>query len=306
MRVADFQGAHVYRLLPEGQRTKKDGTPKDPKKLGKVHLPVFTPDGRTVVGFMVKLPDIAGMIKQEDRFVALDALDVRDGRLVVADMRESYDAPAAKRLGVDLDACIIWTGMDVVTKAGKKLGYCADVTCHPRTGAVQEFLITPGAASSALIGHITMPVDMLVGYKRGAMVVADEAAALEFSGGAAAKAAEASVKVSEGVKKGAKTLDEKGSEAVTKGSRALGERIGKTGEAFKGFSDEYRKAAGTPAKKKGAAAKTSGSGVGAKKKAAPAQGSAARAVGKQLGKTTGMFQAFASEFKKASGSSGKK
>ena len=189
MRVADFQGARVYRLLPEGQRTKKDGTPKDPKRLGKVHLPVFTPDGRTVVGFMVKLPDIAGMIKQEDRFVALDALDVRDGQLVVADMRESYDVPAAKRLGVDLDACIIWTGMDVVTKAGKKLGYCADVTCHPRTGAVQEFLITPGAASSALIGHITMPVDMLVGYKRGAMVVADEAAALEFSGGAAAKAA---------------------------------------------------------------------------------------------------------------------
>lgn len=296
MRTADFQGVRIYKLVPDEQRVKKDGTLKDLKRLGKVHLPVFTPDGRTVVGFMVKLPDIAGMIKQEDRFVALDAIDVREGQLVVADARESYDTPAAKRLGVDLDSCIIWTGMDVVTKTGKKLGYCSDVTCHPRTGAVQEFYITPGAASSALIGHIAMPVDMMIGYRRGAMVVAEEAASLEFSGGAAAKAAEASVKVSAGVKKGAKTLDEKGSEAVTKGSRALGERIGQTGDAIKGFSDEYHKAAGTPAKQKGAPAKKSGS----------SQGSAARAVGKQLGKTTGMFQAFASEFKKASGASPKK
>ena len=37
---------------------------------------MFTPDGTQVVGFMLKMPDIAGMIKQPDRFVAYDAIAV--------------------------------------------------------------------------------------------------------------------------------------------------------------------------------------------------------------------------------------
>lgn len=297
MLVGDFRGVRIYRLLPADKRVKKDGTLREPKKLGKIHFPVFAPDGRRVVGFMVKLPDVAGMIKQEDRFVALDAIDVQEDRLVVADIKGSFDEPAAKRLGLDLSACLIWTGMDVVTESGAKLGYCADASCHPRTGEVDRFILTSGAASSALIGNLDMPVSYLKGYRRGQMVVDDRAAELEFSGGAAAKAAEATVHARESARKGAKVLDEKGAEAVDKGSRALGKQIGKTGEAIKGFSAEYKKAAGTPAKPK---AKPKGA-------SAPSSGaSAARAVGKQLGKTTGMFQAFASEFKKASGSGSSK
>ncbi len=69
MRTKDFQGVKIYRIPPEAKRTRKDGTPRDPKRLGKVHFPVFTADGRSVVGFMVSPPDVAGMIKQPDRFV---------------------------------------------------------------------------------------------------------------------------------------------------------------------------------------------------------------------------------------------
>lgn len=286
MRVGDFQGARIYKLVPEEKRLKKDGSLRALKKLGKIHFPVFTHDGLRVVGFMVKQPDVAGMIKQPDRFVALDAVDVQDDQLVVADLKASYDAAAAARLGIDLDSCLIWTGMDVVTESGKRLGYCADATCHPRTGAVDSFMLTAGAASTALIGTIEMPASYLKRYAHGAMVVDDRAADLEFSGGAAAKAAEATVHARESAKKGAKVLDEKGAEAVDKGSRALGRRIGQTGDAIKGFSEEYKKAAGAPAKPA--------------KKPAQSSGSAARAVGKQLGKTSGMFSGFVSEFKKAS------
>ena len=69
----------------------------------------------------------------------------------------------------------------------------------------------------------------------------------------AAKAAEATVVISDKVKSGARKLDEHGSVAVEKGSRALGKQLGKTKGMFKAFKEEYKKAsgsAGSSAKKK--------------------------------------------------------
>ena len=248
MLVGDFQGLKVYKLPAENKRTQKDGTPRQPRKLGKIHYPVFSPAGTRVVGFMVRQPDIAGMIKQPDRFVARDCLKIYEGVLCVAEDRAAYDDAAAKRLGVDLDSCLIWTGMDVITESGKRVGYCTNVAFDGKTGTVQHFELTEGGASNALVGHREMPVTSLKGYRQGAMIVADDVLDIGFSGGAAAAAAEASVKVTEGVKKGAAALDEHGSKAVAKGSRALGKQLGKTKGMFGNFMSEYKKAAGTSAK----------------------------------------------------------
>ena len=244
MRVGDFSGVKLYRALPEAKRTRRDGSVRAPKRFGKIHHPVFAPDGRRVVGFMVRLPDVAGMIKQPDRFVALDALDVVYGALVAPDRKDAYDEAAARRLGVELDSCLIWTGMDVVTEGGKKLGYCADADCHPKTGAVRSFSLTVSGAATALLGNVEMPVALLRGYSHGRMVVADEAAEIGYSGGAAAKAAEASVKAKAQVKKGARALDEHGSAAVDAGSRALGKQLGRAKGMFGAFASEYKKASG--------------------------------------------------------------
>ncbi len=258
MRTKDFQGLKVYRIPPENKRARKDGTPRDPKRLGKIHFPVFTAEGTRLVGFMVSPPDIAGMIKQPDTFIARDALRVYEGVVAVDDARSTYDAAAAKRLGIDLDTCIIWTGMDVVTVSGKNLGYCSDVEFNPKTGAVQTFSLTSGAAASALLGTLEMPVTYLRGYADGAMIVDDAAASLEFSGGAAAKAGEASAKLKDKAKQGARELDEKSSEAIEKGSaavgkgaRALGKQLGRTRGMFSSFKDEFKKAAGPAPSKKG-------------------------------------------------------
>ena len=252
MLVGDFQGLKVYKLPAENKRTQKDGTPRQPRKLGKIHYPVFCPEGTRMVGFMVRQPDIAGMIKQPDRFVARDCLKIYEGVPCVSDEgnKAAYDEAAAKRLGVDLDRCLIWTGMDVLTESGKRVGYCANVAFDGKTGAVQHFELTEGGASNALVGHREMPVGDLKGYRDGAMIVADEVLDIGFSGGAAAVAAEASVKVTAGVKKGAAALDEHGSKAVAKGSRALGKQLGKTKGMFGNFMSEYKKAAGTSGKKK--------------------------------------------------------
>ena len=88
MRTQDFQGLKIYRIPAEAKRTRKDGTPRDPKKIGKIHFPVFTPDGTRVVGFMVSPPDVAGMIKQSDRFVARDVVRVYEGVLAVPDAKD--------------------------------------------------------------------------------------------------------------------------------------------------------------------------------------------------------------------------
>ena len=250
MLVGDFQGLKVYKIPAESKRVHKDGRPRQPHKLGKLHYPVFSPEGTRVVGFMVRLPDIAGMIKQDDKFVALDCLKVYEGVLSVADDKAAYDDAAAKRLGIDLDRCLIWTGMDVFTQSGKRVGYCANVAFDGKTGAVSHFDLTEGGASSALVGHREMPVSGLMGYRDGAMIVHDEVLDLGFSGGAAAAAAEASVKVTTTVKKGAAVLDEHGSKAVAKGSRALGKQLGKTKGMFGNFMSEYKKAVGTTGKAK--------------------------------------------------------
>lgn len=247
MLVGDFQGLKIYRIPAADKRTKKDGTPREPKKIGRVHHPVFTPEGTRLVGFMVSLPDIAGMIKQGDRFVAYDAVRVYEGVLAVPDEKDSFDAAAAKRLGIDLDRCLIWTGMDVRTVSGERVGYCADVTVGGKSGTVQTFMLTEGGAANALVGHREMPVSCLRGYRDGAMIVADEVLDLAFTGGAAARAAEASVKVKAEVKRGAKVLDEQGSRAVDRGSRALGRQLGRTRGMFGSFMSEYKKASGSSA-----------------------------------------------------------
>lgn len=258
MHTKDFQGLKIYRIPSESKRSRKDGTPRDPKRLGKIHFPVFSAKGTHLVGFMVSPPDIAGMVKQPDKFVPRDAIRVYEGVVAIDDVRENYDAAAAKRLGIDLDTCIIWTGMDVVTTSGKKLGYCTDVEFNGKTGAAKTFTFTPGAASSALLGTLEMPASYLRGYADGAMIVSDEAASLEFSGGAAAKAGEASAKIKVKAQQGAETLDEKGAEAIEKGSvvvgkgaRALGKQLGRTRGMFSSFKDEFKKAAGSAPSKKG-------------------------------------------------------
>ena len=282
MLVSDLQRKKVYRILPDEKRTRRDGTERDPKKLGKIHYPVFTPDGARVVGFMVSLPDVAGMIQKDDCFVSLDAFNSLHDDLVAPNDKQYYDYDAAKRLGIDLDTCIIFTGMDVVTKSGEGLGYCSDAEFDEKTGEVTNFILTEGNASTALIGNRELPASYLLGYRDGKVIVKDEAAHLEFSGGAAAKAAEVSVKVSAGVKKGTEVVDEKGSEALDKGSKALGKQLGKAKTAVE------KNAA--PAAEKGSEALEKGS----------------YALGKQLGKTKNAFGAFMDEYHKAAGDSPKK
>lgn len=229
-KVSEVTGKPVY--------VQKRGKTNKFERLGKAHLAVFSPAGTTIVGFLVKRPDIAGMVKRDDTFVALDALAPVDGGYRVLPGDATTDEKAQARLNLDWDRCVMWAGMDAKTTKGKVLGYVGDATFDENTGAVEAFLIGDGGVAESLVGQVYVPVSMLVGYERGWMILAPEAANQELTGGLAAKAGEATARAKA---EGAKAA-EKAGEALDKGSRAFGKQLGRTKGMFGSFVDEFKKA----------------------------------------------------------------
>ena len=237
-KLSEFSGKRVY--VAKKAKKGKDSAASAVKfeKIGKVHMAVFSPKGTRLVGFLVKRPDIAGMVKRDDVFVALDSLADVDGGFRVTKGSESFDAEAIKRLRLNWDKCIMWGGMDAKTTEGKVLGFVGDVSFDEKTGQVEEFLIGDGDMAESLVGLVRVPANMLVGYEKGWMLLEPEASSQEMTGGLAAKAGVATAKAKiEGAK-----AAEKAGEAVNKGSRAFGRQLGRTKGMFGAFVDEYKKA----------------------------------------------------------------
>lgn len=317
-------GQKVFVPRPPSKAKRPDGTPAPPKRFGKVHHLVFSPQGTRVVGLMVKRPDVAGMIKREDAFVALDRLGTFEGGLLIQG-DDALDAAAAKRLGLDLDRCIIWGGMDVVTEDGDELGYVSDISFDFDTGALETLYVTDGALAASVVGSVPVTAGLLLGHSKGRMVVKNEARDVELTGGLAAKAGRGFAQAKEAGKEAASKAGKVAGEAVDKGSFALGRAIGTAKRSVKealATEEEPSPAAPTPAEavsvEAPAPAPRVGGAVGEgepatyapvpekKEPATPKDDErgpmdeAARAVGRQLGKTQGMFKAFLKEFEEAS------
>lgn len=245
LKLHEMTGVVVY--APKDRRAATASGPYE--RLGKVHNTVFSPDGRRVVGLLVRRPDVAAMVKRPDVFCAFDALAPCDGGLRVTRGADAYDAAAHKRLGIDWNACIIWEGMDARTTTGKVLGYVGDATFDATTGAVVSIGVGDGEVARSLVGLVEVPVDMLVGYEKGFLVVLPEAAKIAASGGVAAKAGEgyarakaAGTEAVEKVRERGEVAVDAASEAVESGSRALGRQLGRTKGMFGNFVSEFKKA----------------------------------------------------------------
>lgn len=230
-KISNLTGQKVF--VTKEVRRPKDGKPDTRlSKLGKVHMAVFTPDGRRVVGLLVRRPDVAGMVKREDVFLAVDSYALAEKGIRVTRGDDAFDDAARQRLHVDWDACILWAGMDAKTSDGKVLGYVNDAEYEDETGKVTKFLIGDGGMARALVGSIEIPPSMLISYSKGCMIVSPEAAALALNGGIAAKAGEASAKAKVRGAEFGKKAGSATSEAVDKGSYALGKAIGKAKRAI--------------------------------------------------------------------------
>lgn len=315
-------------------------------RLGKVHDVVFSPDGLSVVGLLVKRPDVAGMIKRDDLFLGIDAMAPSDEGIACTRGRDSFDERARRRLGLDWDACLIWGGMDVRTRSGKVLGHVTDVSFNARDGRVEEVSVSDGGVANALVGSVVLPASMVRGYRDGFMVVDDEAAQLGLSGGAAARAGEAAARARATAEEAGHKAAKAAGQAVERGSRSLGRAIGKARRAVReatqdepavpevavdeasvteaepralasgghGRASSGRTYAPAGVAKRGAKGKNVGTKAASghagrpsgKGKAKAARGTdkaakdVARLVGRQLGRTKGMFASFKEEFDKSS------
>ena len=293
-----------------GKEYTKDGLPRRGRKIGKVFKTVFDPSGMRVVGFIVRRPDLLWMFKRPEKFLALDAMDIVEGVIVPTMGGDSWDDRAIKRLGVDYDTCIIWEGMPVKTTDGLDLGTVDEISFDENTGELTSIFLDDGMASRALIGSVEIGDDMIVGYKKDHLEVLPEARELGLTGGLAAKAGEATAKASIAAHEGAEKAGKVASEAVDKGAVGLGKAIGRVKNTVSETRDEYRKQAGTPAKKKTAstqakATSSSGTKSSAAKsgtsssKAKSSSKSATQAAADHLKSAGSMFSDFKSEFDKA-------
>lgn len=250
----DLADLKVFGPKKSKHARKKDASEEEGRlsKLGHINMPVFSSDGMYVLGYLVRRPDIAGMVKQSDIFVALDSFELsEDGKsITITRPDDGVDDAARKRLGIDWDSCIMWVGMDAKTADGTVLGEISGAEYDEKTGRVQCFLATTGSISKALIGSYEITPELYGGYRKGCMVVNAESADLEPNGGLAqaagegyakakAKGAEAGKKASVAAAEAGKKAGEVGkkagaavSEAVDEGSYTFGKMIGDTKRAY--------------------------------------------------------------------------
>lgn len=246
LKVSQLVGLKVF--APKKPKTQKDGTITERlQRLGKVHNAVFSPDGRSVVGLLVKRPDVVGIIKRDDAFVALDSFELApDDTVTVTRPEDGLDDAAIRRLGLDWDSCIIWSGMDAKTTDGKPLGYVSDAEFSEKNGEVARFSSTDGGMAHALLGSFVITPDMLRGYRDGCMIVDAGGRAVELDGGLAGAAGEGYARAKVKGAEVGKKVGAAAGEAVDKGSFALGRMIGKAQRAIKDAAEEGEKDEAAP------------------------------------------------------------
>lgn len=280
LTTKEVKGVRVCRPHKPGKEYTKDGLPRHRRKIGKIYKTVFSPDGLKVVGFIVRRPDLLWMFKRPERFLALDAMDIQDGLICPVKGMDSWDERAIKRLDVDYETCIIWEGMDVKTSDGRELGRVDEISFDERTGELNSLFLDDGGTARAIVGSVEIPMELMVGYKNGVLVVQPEAAQLLPTGGLAAKAGEATAKIGAGAKEGAKKAGQVAGKAVDKGSYGLGKLIGRAKRSVTGAVDGFRQEmpAEKPAPKasSGSAAKSGGAKASTASKGSAAKGLAAK------------------------------
>lgn len=161
------------------------------KRIGKVADVLFDAERAAVVGFVVQRPRLLYILDRKDRFLALDRTAPSRGEVAVTSEKDAWDKQAAKRLGIDWETTVVWSGMPVRTESGRQLGKVGDVEFDETTGVVRSVKLSSGATADLAVGTRSVPGMHVRGYREGAVVVGDEALTAELEGGAAAAAGKA-------------------------------------------------------------------------------------------------------------------
>lgn len=247
MHVADTNSIKALRAVTGMSVVSAAG-----KRVGRVADVVFDPDGSPkVVGYVVERPRFLMLLDRRDRYLALDRTAIERDRIVAGAGRESWDKPAAARLGISWDSAVIWSGMPALTDSGEDLGRVRDALFDTGTGAVDAVGLTGGLTADIAVGVRDLPVRMVRRFDGEAVRFSDDAAQTSTSGGAAAAAgkgtAVAKQAASDAVQqaaKAAKTAAAYGASAARVAARS--ETGKKAASWLKALKDEVVDAMGDP------------------------------------------------------------
>ena len=195
------------------------------------------------------------MMHRPDLFVAFDGFDIQEGTIVIDESKGTTGSAACRRLGVSWNECVIWQGLPLMSEEGKRCGLVGDVRFSTEDGSVKSLFIDKGASAGALLGATEIPAGYIKGFKlgvgdkltaaneedflQGAIILSDEALAIQAQGGLAERAGKASAVVShkasqafEKAKPVASDVAQKTGDAVNKGAYAVGKQLSKTKGMF--------------------------------------------------------------------------
>lgn len=246
------------------------------KQLGRLRVAIFHPAHNICIGVLIRRSDVAWMFHRRDVFCALPLIEIdEDGDIILADNYAEKSKKFLKSEKINVDASVIWDGMPVQTQSKETLGTIEKVFVDNSSGEIKSILIAQNTTSKALLGMRKIPNNYIIGFYEGSgiklvsnndtdtgiegcILVKDVAADIELTGGAAEKAAKASVKATQTVKKAgttakteiakvASTAKPKISQAAKtaeratqEGTFALGKQIERTKTAFSEFKDNLK------------------------------------------------------------------
>ena len=248
--------------------TDDDGSEISVKSLGRIHFFVF--EGLSCIGALIKRPDVAYMFRRKDLFTSLNTFEIIDNTFILRGDFEKTSNAFLRENNIKLNTTVIWDGMNVKTRSGEMLG-CVDTVCiDENSGEIDYIKVSNGATSGALLGSRVLSREYLVGFNSGEgarlltngasdeessahVLVKDEAASVELSGGAAEKAAVASVKAQAKASKAARDIKEKvqpaldagkgaARKAASTGGDVASRKFKETKDGVIGFKDEFLKA----------------------------------------------------------------
>lgn len=307
------------------------------KKYGRVRNVIFHPSKPQAVAITVKRPDLLWMFKRKDRFAALDKISRTESGDILLELAddEAWDNGACKRLGIDMDKCIIWDNMAVRNLEGADLGLISNIVLGDDL-KIESIDVSSGDINRALLGSADIVVDRLRGYDPDTQaIVADiQPEEVVVNGGVAAKAGEAWAKGSHKMSESQEAISDRAAQNIEDTAYAAGEAIAsvkekvggklkdsgasekaselgsKAGDAINSGAYKLGQAIGKlknsdeePAQAENVEVKDANPAAAKKSEATSEESdidAAAKAVGAHLKKAGGMFSAFKEEFDKAS------
>ena len=261
------------------------------------NIPVIVPEGTTILEAArsagIKIPSLCYL---------KDVNEIGACRICVVEVKGARSLMAS---------CVypVSEGMEVKTSDGVEIGRVDELSFDERTGELNSLFLDDGATSRALLGSIEIPAALMVGYKKGILIVKPEARDLMPSGGLAAKAGEASAKVSTTAAKSQAAATEATAKAIESGTVAVGKGVGRIKNSVTGAVDGFKRESGMGEKKKAASPEgskapattktTTKSASSSSSKKTSTSASAKKAVTNHLKSAGSMFSDFKKEYDKA-------